>query len=89
MRTSLNEMHQIEGYLLQTGSIEEGLLVEAGMSLSNDFSQKVSAQKSAYALIRSYGKAKLADEIKAVENELFKLPRYRGFKSAIVSLFTK
>ena len=89
MRTSLNELEQIEGYLLNTGSTEEGLLVEARMSLSNDFCQNVLAQQSAYAVIQSYGKSKLIDDIRTVEKQLFGLPKYRTFRSTIFNLFSK
>lgn len=89
MKTSLTETKLIEHYLLKLGEPSDRLLAEVKMSLNQDFDQKVFAQKSAYALIRSYGKSKLRGEIKTVEKKLFELPKYREFKSTILSLFSK
>lgn len=89
MRISLNELHQIENYLLKTGDPSDRLLVEAKMNLNHDFNQKILAQKSAYALIRIYGKSRLLNDIKSVENQLFRLPKHKRFSLAIQSLFSK
>lgn len=89
MRTSLNEIQHIEGYLLNTGSTEEGLLVEAKMSLSNEFCQNVLSQQTAYKVIQSYGKSKLIDDIRTVEKQLFLSAKYKKFRSAIFNIFSK
>jgi flagellar basal body-associated protein FliL len=89
MKTSLTETKLIEHYLLKLEEPSDRLLTEVKMSLNQDFAQEVFAQKSAYALITRYGRSKLRGEIKAVEKQLFELPRYRKFKSTILRLFLK
>lgn len=87
MRTSLNEIQQIERHLHGQASQEESLLMEAKMSLNPDLARKVSLQQESYALVREYGRKKLKAEIGQVERKLFESPGYKSFRQRIFDLF--
>ncbi|GAB5525905.1 MAG: hypothetical protein Roseis2KO_37770 [Roseivirga sp.] len=87
MRTSLNEIQQIERHLLGQTSNEESLLMEAKMSLNPDLAEKVIIQQESYALIREYGRKKLRAEIGQVERKLFESPGFKSFRQRIFDLF--
>ncbi len=87
MRTSLNEIEQIEQHLLGQASNEESLLMEAKISLNPDLAQKVSMQQESYALVREYGRKKLRAEIGQVERKLFEYPGFKSFRQRIFDLF--
>jgi len=87
MRTSLVEIEQIEDWLLKKGDIQDRLVTE-GKILSNPALEvKAQWQMKSYDLIREYGRKKLLQEIKDVENSLFKSSRYKSFQIRIRSIF--
>ena len=89
MRTSLNEIQEIEGFLLKTNSNEDRLLQEARTCLDVDFAEKVSFQKEAYEQIRSYARIQLREEIKSVEKRLFSTTEQTGFRAKILRIFKR
>ncbi|QDH78941.1 hypothetical protein FKX85_07775 [Echinicola soli] len=89
MRTSLREIKELENFIMGVPSPEERLLVEAKVQLDTSMTQKIRCQKSAYQLVRDYGREKLREEIRKVEFELFDTPRHQGFRKRIVNLFKR
>lgn len=87
MRTSLNEIKEIEGYLLQTAPVEDRLLLEVKMTLEPTLAEKVDLQKKVYHQVRQYAHKQLREEIRSVEADLFKLSKYRLFRQKVLRLF--
>lgn len=89
MRTSLRETERIEEHLLGVLEPGEQLLFQAQLLLDGTLMEKTASQQKAYALIRSYGRKALRQEIADVEAQLFELPAHKSFKERILSLFPK
>lgn len=87
MRTSLNEIKQIEDYLLQNSSPEEARQFEARLLLEPQLQEKVSWQKKVYNLIRQYSRRQLRRELNVVQNKVFTNQKYTGFQKSITRLF--
>ncbi len=88
MRTSLNEIKQIEDYLQQNISPEEAQQFEARLLLEPQLQEKLSWQKRVYHLIRQYGRRQLKRELNAVQNKVFTQSKYAGFQKSITRLFS-
>lgn len=89
MRTSLTETEQLEHYLLKKGAAEEGILLEAKLVLDPELCDKAKWQSHAYELVHLYGREKLLEEIKSVEQMLFEKPKYSAFQRRILSIFKR
>ena len=87
MRTSLNEIKEIEGYLLQTTPVEDRLLLEVKMALEPSLAKKVDLQKRVYRQVRQYARNQLREEIRLVEAELFSQSKYQLFRQKVLHLF--
>ena len=87
MRTSLIEIEQIECWLLKQGDIRDRLLIENKMLSRSEVLEKVSWQAITYDFVHTYGRKKIRDEIKAIEQELFHTPKYYSFQEKIQSIF--
>ena len=87
MRTSLNEIAEIENLLLKFGDPSDRLVTEAKVLSNPSFKDKTLCQSVAYELIQQYGRNKLLDEIKSVEERLFTTSKYRSFQKRIRAIF--
>ena len=87
MRTSLLETKRIEEHLQGMLDPGEQLLFQAELILDPDRREKVEAQRKAYALLRSYGRNQLKEEIARVHARLFESPLHHRFKLRIVRFF--
>jgi hypothetical protein len=87
MKTSLNELRNIEAYVLKEMSPQEQVLFEARMLLQPELHKNVAFQKQTYNLIRNYSRNKLKAEIEAAHQQLFSQPKYNRFREYIASLF--
>jgi hypothetical protein len=89
MRTSLNELKQIEDHLLRLSLPEDTLLFEAKMILDTGLRSNVLLQQRTYTLVQQYGRKQLKAEIEAVHQQIFSNPSQQGFVNKILSLFKK
>ncbi|MEO1054982.1 MAG: hypothetical protein AAFX87_30390 [Bacteroidota bacterium] len=89
MRTSLTETEQIEQWLLKRGDTGELLVTEARVLSSPELKEKARWQMATYDLVHLYGREKLRQEIKEVEQQLFHHSRYRSFQQKIRSIFKR
>jgi hypothetical protein len=87
MRTSLNNLQEIEGFLLKRLAPPEALVFEARMIVDHDLVQQVNLQKETYAAIQQYGRRKLKVELETVHQTLFTLPKHQRFRERIMALF--
>lgn len=87
MRTSLNNIAQIEARLLNKQQPADALLFDAKLLLDDTLQADVSAQQEVYSLIQQYGRRQLKLEIEAAHQQLFTLPEHLSFKQKISRLF--
>lgn len=89
MRTSLNELKQIEDHLLQLNAPEESLVFEANLILDANLRSNVQLQQHTYSLIKHYSRKQLRAEIDAVHQQIFSNAAHQTFVDKILSLFKK
>lgn len=89
MRTSLNEIKEIDDYVLKLAPPDEALLFEAKLIINPGLKQQVVWHKQALNLVQQYGRNNLRAEIETVHQKLFSLPEHQGFRQKIMRLFRK
>ena len=89
MRTSLNNIKTIDGYLFGNIAPGDALLFEAKMLLSSALTDDVQLQKNTHAVIKQYGRQSIKAEIMAVQQKLTTEPQHSNFIQRIVNLFKK
>lgn len=89
MRTSLNEVREIEQFLLRKKPAGDTLLFQAKIILDPPLRSRVEWQQKAYDIVRAYGRKKLREEIKSAERILFTEKEHEGFRKKILKLFSK
>jgi len=89
MRTSLNELKQIEDHLLRLNAPEDSLVFEVKMILDTNLRSNVQLQQRTYTLVQQYGRKQLKAEIEAVHQQIFSSTAHRTFVDKIRSLFKK
>ncbi len=77
MRTSLKEIENIEGFLLQKIPTDESLVFQSRMIINPELKYKTSCQQKAYEVIQLAGRVALRNELMAVENSIFKKSAFR------------
>lgn len=87
MRTSLNNIAQIEAHLLNKLHPGDTLLFDARLLLDTELQASVSAQKQVYTLVQQYGRRQLKQEIEAIHQQLFTQPEHLSFKQKIARIF--
>ncbi len=87
MRTSLNEIQQIEAYLQGRLQPAEALLFRAKLLLDPALRLNLRGQKQAYLLLKRYHRHKLKKELSAVHEQLFNDPQKTAFQQEILHLF--
>jgi len=87
MRTSLNEIKQIDNHLFNRTAAGDALLFDAMLILDPGLSDKVQWQKRVHQLVQQYGRKKLKAEIESVHRQLFTEPVHQSFRQKILSLF--
>lgn len=87
MRTSLNEIKELDGYLQGTSPVEDRLVLEARLQIDNGLAEKVTLQNSAYDQIRLYSRKQLREEIASAEQQIFTQSKYQHFRQKVLALF--
>lgn len=85
MRTSLTETEQIEAHLLQQTSPGDALVFEARLLLDDELADKLHWQKTAYSIVKLYGRKQLRKEIETAHQTLFNTDK--SFKEKIKKIF--
>jgi len=87
MRTSLNEIKRIDGYIFGDATPADALLFDAMRILDPGIEQRVKWQKNTHIIIINSSRKKLKEEISAVHRQLFTKPGHRNFRQRILNLF--
>ena len=89
MRTSLNEIKEIDDHVLKLAPPDEALLFEAKLIINPALHEQVMWHRQTLGLVKQYGRNNLKAEIEAVHQKLFSQPEHEGFRQKIMRLFGK
>ena len=87
MKTSWNNVRQIERYLNQELAPDEQLIFEAQLLIDPFLKFNISVQKKVRSIIKLYGRKKLRAEIEQVHNRLFQNSENIIFQQRVHQLF--
>lgn len=88
MRTSLNDIQQIDDYLLKYAGEVDTLVFEARLILQPALRENLLWQQRTYDIIRQYSRRQLKEEIAAVHQQLFTEPEHKPFRRKIMAFFS-
>jgi hypothetical protein len=88
MRTSLNDIQQIDDYLLKVAGEGDNALFEARLILQPALQENLLWQQRTYDVIRQYSRRQLKAEIAAVHQQLFHEPEHSSFRRKIMAFFS-
>jgi len=89
MRTSLNDIQQIDDYLLRYAGEADRALFEARLILQPALRESLLWQQKTYAIVRQYSRRQLKAEIETVHQHLFTEPEHISFRRKIMALFSR
>jgi hypothetical protein len=87
MRTSLNEIKLIDGYIFNNNPPEDALLLDALLILKPELVEQIMWQEKAHHIVRQYSRTKLRTEIETIHQRLFNEPAHQSFKQRILNIF--
>jgi hypothetical protein len=87
MRTSLNEIRLIDGFIFNNNTTEDTLLFDAMLIINPQLSNQVAWQKKTHAMVEQYSRKKLKAEIEDVHQKLFNEPVHKKFREKIFRFF--
>jgi hypothetical protein len=80
MRTSLNNIKEIDDHVLGLAAPQNGLLFEAKMILNPELRLDVAWHRQTLTLVQQYGRQQLRADIEAVHQQLFTQPEHQTFR---------
>jgi hypothetical protein len=89
MRTSLNNIEQIENFIDGKMLIGDALVFQAKLLLDSNLRQHLHWQIRAASIINIYGRKKLCEEIENIHHDIFNSKSDHFLKNRITVLFTK
>lgn len=89
MRTSLNDIQQIDDYLLQYASKTDRALFESRLILQPALQENLLWQQKTYDIIKQHSRRRLKAEIETVHQHLFTEPEHISFRRKILEIFSK
>jgi hypothetical protein len=89
MRTSLNNIKEVDDHLLGLSAPQDSLLFEAKMILNPELQLNVMWHKQTLSLVQQYGRQQLRADIEAVHKQLFTRPEHRSFRQNILRFFKR
>jgi hypothetical protein len=87
MRTSLNEIRQIEEHLTGTSPAEESVVFNARLIISPLLRLNTALQRKAYTLAKHYARKKLKSDLEAIHEKLFQDPAKADFRKSVTQWF--
>jgi hypothetical protein len=89
MRTSLNELQQIEDFLFRVKNNGDTALYEVRLALQPALRENMEWQQKTYSIIQDYSRMQLKAEIAHVHQQLFRTTANKGFRQSILRLFSR
>ena len=87
MRTSLNEIKNIEFYLQGNLSVDERRAFEERIQHDQSFSINVFLQQKLYRLLPFYKRRRIKEQAEQLHHRLFHHPEHAAFRESIFQLF--
>jgi hypothetical protein len=87
MTTSLNDIEAIEKFLDNKLIPQDSIVFKARLLIDSDLRKNLSLQKKVRKLVTHYGRHRLSNDIKNVEENLFFDQRHLDFQMEIDSIF--
>jgi hypothetical protein len=84
----LNDIQQIDDYLLKYTGEADSLVFEARLILQPALQENLLWQQRTYDIIRQYSRRQLKAEIAAVHQQLFTEPEHISFRRKIMAIFS-
>lgn len=89
MRTSLNEIAQIESWITAKLQPSEKLLFEARLLVSPALRDHVKLQQAIHQVVRLFARKQLKQELRAVQKSMFNQPGNTAFQQEVNQIFKK
>jgi hypothetical protein len=89
MRTSLNNIKEIDDHIHGLASPQDSLLLQAKMIVNPELKLNVMWHKQTLKLVQQYGRDQLRADIEAVHQQLFTLPGHLSFRQSILRFFKR
>jgi hypothetical protein len=78
MKTSLNEIKQIDDHITGQLSDGENLVIDARMIIDPVLRFNINLQRKLYALVKAYGRRSTRSEVVNVQDKLFQDTKFRN-----------
>jgi hypothetical protein len=88
MRTSLNNIKELEAFLEGKLEPQDSLLVEARLLSNPLWRLNFFFQKKVYAIVSLYHRRKLKEEVQTIQEDLFSDPAKAEFQYKIRTIFS-
>ncbi|WP_028298707.1 hypothetical protein [Olivibacter sitiensis] len=89
MSPFLNNIQQIEYYLLGGNNPGDNLIIDAKRIIDTDLQNDIKIQEKIYRFTKAYGRQQLRLEIESVHQELFSQQKHVAFRERVLRLFRK
>lgn len=89
MRTSLNEIAQIESWVTGRLQPSEKLLFEARLLVSPALRDQLKLQQAIHQVVRLFARKQLKQELRAVQNNMFRQAGKSAFQQEVNQIFKK
>jgi hypothetical protein len=87
MKTSWNDIHETEQFLLGKMTERERASFRASLLSSPEKLRNFRIQKKIFSLLRFYRREKVREDLVQLQHEIFNDPLKSDFKASILSLF--
>jgi predicted restriction endonuclease len=84
MRSELNELALIDGYLFRQLDQQQTQMVETSILLNNTFAEKVEAQRQAHRLIRLYARTQERQSLENIYQRLLNEPAFANQLKSLI-----
>ena len=89
MRTSLNNIKQVDDHVLGLASQQDSLLFEAKLIINPELKVDVAWHRQTLNLVQQFGRKQLRADIEAVHQQLFTQPQHQSFRQSILRFFKR
>jgi len=89
MRTSLNNIQEVDDYVLKQSPPQDALLFEAKLIIDPELKHTVMWHRQTLNIVNQYGRNNLRSMIEKVHQQLFTHPEHQSFRQKMLRLFYK
>ena len=87
MRTSLNETHAIEQYVIHELNAEEKRVFEKKLHQNETLRLNLFLQRKIYRILPFYRRRRMKEHAERIHHQLFLDPQHVAFRNSILQLF--